>query len=81
MNLTKLFFGLAIFIVFATACQENDSYRCDCTYSDGTNTLTDSNVIGEKSSLGDAERDCNVHETELLNSGATSANCTVSIIM
>lgn len=77
----------SIFICIAltamlTSCGDdgNDSYQCDCVYSDGTDTYTDSNNIGEKSSFSDAESDCGDHEQELLDSGASSAECTVSLI-
>lgn len=83
MKLSQLLFGVAFCLILATACDEDkiESYQCDCSYSNGTDTFTDSNLIGAKSSLADAEVDCNAHKTELLNSGATTADCAVSIIM
>lgn len=82
MKLTKLIFAIAvcmIFVVSIPACKKKDSYVCNCAYSDGTNNLTDSHDMGEKSSMSDAETECNTHKTHLLNSGAVSATCTVAV--
>lgn len=78
MTLTKFIFVFLVAAFCFTACKKKENYVCDCTYYTATDTLTDSYEIGEKSSMADAEADCNAHKSELLSNGAVSADCKTS---